>query len=534
MRPRTSYQTTHSPFVKSALPKSALPKSALVTPALLKSACALFLCVFLLPAFTSASGVLGHVTNAKATVGHSNTVALSNGLVGYWTFDGKTVHWNTGKIDDVSGNGNTGQMIGMSTSTSVVIGKIGQALSFNGKAYGSGQSEVQVASSSSLFFPAGSSFSVSAWIKPHNTVSPSQMIYLSSGTESQHHWELILDPSNRFRFGQYVPNYSLNSSFVVPNGTWHQVVATYNYPSNTLTLYGDGTFLVTGNPGVTLYGGSGLRYLGVDIQQQDDPPFSGAMDDVRIYNRALSPQEVAQLYALAQANIAHSNTSSNIGINSGLVGYWTFDGKQTHWDTGKVDDVSGNGNTGQMVGMSTSTAAVVGKIGQALNFNGSDYIDVPYAANQFNLSGNFTFVAWVKEASLAGYQVIADNIWSVQNGGFQDAINAGAALDCGASNSTGYNLAGYSYTFKVGVWYQIACVTANGSPYALTTDYVDGVNIGSQGIHSVTNPTVDTFIGAGNGGGNPTRNFVGTIDDVRLYNRALSPQEIAQLYAMGK
>ena len=72
------------------------------------------------------------VATKTVSIAHSNTVALSNGLVGYWTFDGGTLHWNTGKVDDVSGNGNTGQLISMNTTTSPVTGEIGQALKFNG------------------------------------------------------------------------------------------------------------------------------------------------------------------------------------------------------------------------------------------------------------------------------------------------------------------------------------------------------------------------------------------------------------------
>jgi len=61
---------------------------------------------------------------------------------------------------------------------------------------------------------------------------------------------------------------------------------------------------------------------------------------------------VQALYNIGAANVAHSNT---IALSSGLVGYWTFDGGTTHWDTGKVDDVSGHGNTGQLINMSTTT-----------------------------------------------------------------------------------------------------------------------------------------------------------------------------------
>jgi len=70
--------------------------------------------------------------SASFTPDHSNTTSLTNGLVGYWPFDGKYTNWGTGTTQDASGNGNTGQLVNMSTTTSPVIGKIGQALKFNG------------------------------------------------------------------------------------------------------------------------------------------------------------------------------------------------------------------------------------------------------------------------------------------------------------------------------------------------------------------------------------------------------------------
>ena len=56
------------------------------------------------------------------------------------------------------------------------------------------------------------------------------------------------------------------------------------------------------------------------------------MDDVRIYNKVLSPCEIGQLYTLGTANVAHSNTDA---LSNGLIGYWTFDGSATNWATAR-------------------------------------------------------------------------------------------------------------------------------------------------------------------------------------------------------
>src|SRR3989344_4561342 len=72
------------------------------------------------------------------------------------------------------------------------------------------------------------------------------------------------------------------------------------------------------------------------------------------------------IYHYSDASFTISRPST---LNSGLVGYWTFDGADV---TDKVYDKSGQGNHGYFYGGATTTAKVKGKIGQALKFDGVD------------------------------------------------------------------------------------------------------------------------------------------------------------------
>ena len=56
----------------------------------------------------------------------------TDGLVGYWSFNGADMNWSTGQALDRSGNSNNGTTTNMSTTTSPVPGKVGQALKFDG------------------------------------------------------------------------------------------------------------------------------------------------------------------------------------------------------------------------------------------------------------------------------------------------------------------------------------------------------------------------------------------------------------------
>ena len=97
-------------------------------------------------------------------------------------------------------------------------------------------------------------------------------------------------------------------------------------------------------------------YRTLGVGQFGDAVWLGKIDDVRVYNRALSATEIKQLYNLGAANVGHSNAM----ISNGLVGYWTFDGKDTNWTTGQTRDLSGNGNNGSLAFMSTSSSPAIG------------------------------------------------------------------------------------------------------------------------------------------------------------------------------
>ena len=101
-------------------------------------------------------------------------------------------------------------------------------------------------------------------------------------------------------------------------------------------------------------------------------PFGGAMDDVRLYNRAISADEIKRLYALGNTTHISTTLDTKPNLDFGLVGHWTFDGKDMYTN---VKDTSGQGNNGDLIlGASgnTSTTTAPGKLGQALTFDGTD------------------------------------------------------------------------------------------------------------------------------------------------------------------
>ena len=465
-----------------------------------------------------------NVGHSPSTSSGQATTGLNSGLVGYWSLDGNTINWNTKVLADISGQGNNCNLISMPTSTSVVAGKVGQALKF-----AASSSWCQNTISQHPTLDITGDLTMSAWMISTSTAGNQDIMRAGQGTDNR--YALFFDGSlKRLQFSWYngTSFVVINSnSNVVPLNKWTYVTVVRS--GTNLIFYANGVAIGSGTFTTAPNVPANFTIGGTNTGAQ---PFIGSLDDLRLYNRALSAQEVALLYASGQVYSAHSNASATTGLNSGLVGYWTFDGPSVNWATGVVKDVSGNGNNGLMTGPSTSTSPVAGKIGQALNFNGtSSYIDLA-APTVLQSDSVFTVSAWARATS---YGV---NPAAVAIRFNQDANNLFILYPY--DNFSGNGARVFFNTITIidqnngaiadGKWHHFLFVSRSATDHQL---FVDGQSVGTS-VTSKTLPAslTDVTIGAWN----PTNGqyYSGGIDDVRIYNRALSSQEIAQLYAMGK
>jgi hypothetical protein len=220
-------------------------------------------------------------------------------------------------------------------------------------------------------------------------------------------------------------------------------------------------------------------------------------------------------------------------INSGLVGYWKLDE-----GSGNVgSDSSGNGNNGTLT---NSPAWVAGKNGTALRFDGfSNNVVVPDSSS-LHLSSAVTVMAWVYLPAGAHYG--ESRILS------KDASNGGSNLDLDIHDDSGhvsFDL-GYGSGFAGPVIVSTVYVPRNvWVPIAATYDgsvakiYINGVldSTAPWTYGFNTNNSMPLCIGSKNylgALGGPFYQFFinATIDEVRLYNVALSQQEIQTVVAI--
>ena len=460
------------------------------------------------------------VTNtAKAS--DANT-SLATGLVGHWTFDGKDMYQN---VVDSSGNGNTGYLSGF-TSTTTVSGKIGQALNFDGV-------DDRIDLTDSSVFDVGGAGAWCLWFYPTANQSSRSMFSqdVSSGASATtYKWigaYLDTNSTNLYSFVR-IAGVAYSANFISPDGSyrnaWHHVCSTFDrtLSSARLKIYIDGVFrdsdtAADGDIDVGDYPQIGKRAGASAL-------FNGKIDDVRLYNRALSAAEILQLYNNtkgAKVNVTNTAKASdaNTSLATGLVGHWTFDGKDMYQN---VVDSSGNGNTGYLSGF-TSTTTVPGKIGQALTFDGvNDYVNagtgITWSADQTK-----SVSVWLKTSTVS--KTFVNQARTADSAGVIYLF-----IDATSHLESWLNDSGFDFGGKLtdNAWHHVVWVYDGSAE----TAYMDGSQLGGSNTENASASSGKTlFIGQYLGA---AEQFNGSLDDVRIYNRALSAAEILQLYTLGR
>lgn len=198
-------------------------------------------------------------------------------------------------------------------------------------------------------------------------------------------------------------------------------------------------------------------------------------------------------------------------IHSGLVGWWSFDeGSGT-----VAGDGSGNGNTGTIFGATW----VIGNFGQALSFDGTNYVNFGNTPS-LSITGNaVTLEAWVYPSNLARYENIAAKFDYPNDNGYM-LIHTNTGLLQFYVGNNGAQSVTSNVSLSSGVWQHVAAVY-NGVDLRI---YINGVLSCSPVAFSnnIGATTQAYYVGSANG----YSKFTGLVDEVRVYNRAHSASEI--------
>jgi hypothetical protein len=382
---------------------------------------------------------------------------------------------------------------GTPTDITYATGKFGQAAVFNG-------------SSSKILasVPKSSNQSFSFWTK-HGTQSNSTATYLGySNTGSNGFFSLCISSGNFSILYWNGSTYARNTSTInIADNTWHHVVL--NTVGNVFTIYLDGNTTPVYTTTLSGFTHAARNDLQISFETPDGAAsyFNGSIDQVRIFNTALSAGAVTSLYNETVA------TASNSYINvPSCVAYYKMSDATD--ETGSYDGTPTNVNFN-----------VAGKFGNAGYFNGSSSV-INFATNPLDITTDFTVSGWMNQdssdASLYLFACTDTNSSNIYfNLNLQSSQNRIELI---------YNNVGYypPFTYQSG-WHHYA-VTLTGT--SLKT-YRNGSLFNTQTVGISSSSGNRQTIGARLRQSNSSYGD-GKIDQVRIFDRAITANEVETLY----
>jgi hypothetical protein len=405
-------------------------------------------------------------------------------LLGSWPLDE-----TSGSIaGDATGNGNNGTIVNAVYNTN---GKFGGSLTFAGNG-----DYVNLGDPSSGAFDFGTTqnFSVSAWVKTNSSGGIKYMV--NKGDTNASYW-LRFEANNTIKFLlDYGSTYDAAQSTVTyTDGKWHHVIGTADRIAG-LKLYVDGVLVGQDS---SLTGGNISNALPLTIGANSTNTMNGQIDEVKLFGYALTSKEVQAVY--------------------GLTAHWKLD----EASGAAALDATGNGNDGTIVNV---VRTANGKFGGALSFAGSgDYVTVNDPADgnlDFGATQDFSVSAWVNTSAAGTTKYIVNK--GDTNHGYWLRFEANNTLRFLLDYNSTADATQTTATYTDGQWHHVVGVASRSTGLKL---YVDGVLAGTN--NSLTGGDISSSLPLtlGHAAAN-TMN--GLLDDVRIYNYALSAADIQTLY----
>lgn len=433
-----------------------------------------------------------HVTTQDAwtevTFSYTETSGGSNAKIAFYDTKGDTGDWY---IDDVE----------LSAEPSWVAGRYG-----NGGAFDGNDDVVDV---SNIEIESNQQFTIGAWIK-YSGGQHTAFTYTTSNNwnDGIYTWGGLNSIALRAGDGTNSENVLTGINTGASAGEWYHLLFTRNGSEWKAYVNGE---LNTSATNSTIGDVSNTTFkIGNRVTPDWDPEFTGSMDEVRIYNRALSVTEVRKLYEWAPGPVARWKMDEQVSGNG-----------QTVYDTSGNEN---NGTTNDGANDTGMDCTKPGKFGTACEFDGAD--DYTDAGNDssLNLSGQMTISAWIYPHSVTtgsgGRSIIVDKgskyVFRIDDG----KIGAYLAGDVGTDTLGDGEETG---NLNINEWQHVS-ITLDEDYVKF---YINGVNTFSKNniIGSLETTAVNLLIG--NQDGN-TRYFDGLIDDVRIYDYARTGKQIVE------
>ncbi|MFH1048262.1 MAG: LamG domain-containing protein [Patescibacteria group bacterium] len=380
---------------------------------------------------------------------------------------------------------------------------------------------------------------LSVWIKPESVTAATlfdiagKWDYISSTAVESY---LLAQYGDEIRlYIDAAANYKTTDSANLIAGNWYHIEGVYNAAASTVNIYVNGILqagTVAGTIPSSIADDAARFHIGAEDSSTAAANFyDGLIDSVRVYNYARAQDEILLDYSAGfAAKFGGDPLSPAERISLGLAGYWNFE----EGGASTAKDSSGNGKNGTLTNGPLWTK---GKKGNAIKFDGvNDYVTSNFQFSIFNFQ---SISNWINFQTLAAGKPIIGK-W----GGNQNAIllktddtNSDELKICVASDLITDDCANYGITtdanIAANVWYNIQIVydgTQSTDANKLKL-YFNGVQK-TLTITGTIPTTLQNSTGALEiGGDSDLAVYAGAkIDEVRVYNRALSFEEVNYLY----
>ena len=217
------------------------------------------------------------------------------------------------------------------------------------------------------------------------------------------------------------------------------------------------------------------------------------------------------------------------GLLDDLVGYWRLD---DGLGSASASDGSGRDNNGALIGLNVASAWVPGRSGTGIEVGGAGWILVTPSASIDSITDRLTIAGWVfLEGPIVNWATAASRqIRSGVEQHYHLSLSADARPSMFITVADVIKLLSAPEAVAPRTWVHLAG-TYDGTSARL---YVNGALVASMPIAGSFAPDTTPLVIGGNGNdgtGIPTELFPGRIDEIMLYRRALSDEEVGRLFA---
>ena len=391
----------------------------------------------------------------------------------------------------------------------------GNAVSFDGT-----NDYISVADSSSLDVSTND-FSVSAWFKKDTTKN--QRIVDKRDTTG---YTFYIDANDLARLelndGSGYAIYTLSSA--ISSGVWHHILLSVDRSGNAI-CYLNGTLVGTVDISAksNSLNSSSVLIIGADAPSANNLFFDGMMSGVKIFSEALTQDQVRELYTKPELTLPTGIASSALKLDMPMQ-----EGSGV-----AILDGSGNQNHGTGSGITWANGQEYGfqhplvRSNNPMRFETSDYVTVSKNSGTQISTGTYSVSVWIKPEggtdSGTNYEII--DAESFNNNGWLIRLT-GSDLKPYVRHNQASSATALSSTTAVtnGVWSHLVFVFASGTG----AWYINGSLINSGSITAPVLGTTDMQIG-----GRSAQYFDGFINELSIWDSALTANEVTALYNSG-